>query len=157
MTPNLLLELQRALSGLLHRQPLNHYPNPEDQPATTSFAFNQRWAKPGPYVTTLSPTEETQFQQWATTNPHAVLGEMGANPDYDIRGFWKAMTIGNPIAKQADNLHFPDQWKTPYDATFSRESQYALPTAPYWQGDKLRTNTGRLVVDETPKKKGQQR
>ncbi len=153
--PNIIVELQRAINQL-PRQPLDRYPNPEDQPRSVSYQFNQRWAKPGPYITSLSPAEETQFQQWAAENPHAVVGELGDNPDYDIRGYWKAMMAGNPVAKQAENLHFPDQWKTPYDATFSRESQYALPNAPYWQGDKLRTNTGRLIVDETPKKGVQQ-
>lgn len=156
--PNVIVELQRAVNQLSH-QPLNHYPNPEDQPAATSYAFNQRWAKPGPYLTTLSPADETKFQQWLKTNPKVVDPNELNNPqaDYDVRGWWLAGEHGDPEASRILNawdgkMHSSDKWKTPYDGTFSRESQYALPTAPYWGGDKLRTNTGRLITDETPKK-----
>jgi hypothetical protein len=134
--------------------PLNQYRNPEDQPGNVSYDFNKAWSKPGPYTTKLSSTDETSFQHWAKQNPSLVRGELNTTtPDYDMRGYWKAQQGGDPNAKQAPNRHFPDTWKTPYDATFSRESKYATPDAPHWEGDKLVTKGGQVVVDETPKKR----
>lgn len=55
-----------------------------------------------------------------------------------MRGYWKAQQSGDPNAvRNSKNLHFPDTWKTPYDATFSNQSQYAQPSAPHWEGDVL--------------------
>jgi hypothetical protein len=145
-------------------QALNPYPNPEDRPPQESFAFNKRWAKPGPYTTTLNPSQEEQFKQWAAKNPKLVECEVGPAPafaplpqaDYDVRGHWLAAMNGDPDAKLVPNkwdgkLHGSDKWKTPYDGSFSNESIYATPNAPRWVGNKLMTADGRLVTDETPK------
>lgn len=143
-------------TGNLPQQPsgtLNPYSNPEYQPPQRSFAFNRNWAKPGPYATKLSPPEEREFQEWVRANK--VPWQDTPTADYDMRGYWKALNGGK--AKQTFNawdhtMHFPDTWKTPYSGTFSRESIYAKPNAPHWQGDKLVTSTDKVVTDETPKK-----
>src|SRR5580693_891418 len=73
-----------------------------------------RWgdyAKPGPYTTRLDPDSEKQFQQWVKQNKIPWRDE--PNSDYDMRGFWKAQQAGDPNAKRAANLHFPDTFKTP--------------------------------------------
>lgn len=127
--------------------------NPEAEPPQESFARNKQWAKSGPYKTVLTPAEERQFQQWVRTN--RVPWRDTPDSDYDMRGFWKA--VKEDKASESRNkwdgrMHFPDTWKTPYDATFSRQSMYAKPNAPRWDGDKLYTDSGQLIADETPKK-----
>jgi len=99
------------------------------------YEHNKKWAKPGPYVTKLTPEEEARFQKWVKDN-HIPWKDV-PYADYDMRGYWKAMESGDKSAHQSANRHFPDTWKTPYDATFSRESKYALPNAPFWDGDNL--------------------
>jgi hypothetical protein len=137
--------------------PKNRFANPEDQPPDVSFSFNKQFAKPGPYVTTLSPQQEQQFQAWAQQHPDLVEGELNTStPDYDVRGRWLGEQRGDPAAKLTKSaldgkLHAHDKWKTPYNATFSNESVYAKPNAPHWQGDKLVAPDGTLLVDETPK------
>ena len=140
--------------------PLNPYPNPEDQPGETSFAFNKPWAKPGPYLTKLSPEDEAKFQKWMKDNPGVVDQNDLDDPQsgYDVRGWWQAGEKGDPSAKRVRNawdgkMHSSDKWKTPYNGTFSNESLYATPGAPRWKGDKLVTADGRIVADETPKPK----
>lgn len=97
-------------------------------------------AKPGPYVTSLSPSDEGNFQDWVKSNN--VPFDDSPQSDYDMRGYWKAMAAGDKNAKTEinpdDHLpHYPDTYKTPYHKTFSNESMYATPDAPHWEGDKL--------------------
>lgn len=116
--------------------------NPEDMfTPQQNFARNQAWAHPGPYVTQLPPRDESQFQQWVKSNN---VNWNNADQSYDMRGFWKAQQAGDPNAVATPvpedinpktgepNLHYPDKWKTPYEATFSAESMYAKPNAPRW-------------------------
>lgn len=105
---------------------------PQNESATVA---TPKYAKPGPYVTKLPPAEELEFRKWVATN--RIPWQDSSTSDYDMRGFWKAMQSGDPNAKRASNLHFPDTWKTPYHKTFSNESEYALPTAPHWEGGRL--------------------
>lgn len=113
-------------------------------------------AKPGPYITTLSPEDEKSFRTWAADPKNNSSEYVTPNPkaDYDARGFWKAMQSGDPIAKRAmsaadGKLHAPDVWKTPYHRSFSAESKYALPTAPKWNDrDQLLDSTGKVVWDD---------
>jgi hypothetical protein len=143
---------------------LNQFANPEDQPSKVSFAFNKGWAKPGPYTSTLSPAEETEFRRWAAANPKAVEGEVGPAPDfaplpeadYDVRGHFHAAKIGDPAADLTPNtwdgkIHGNDKFKTPYNGGFSNESMYATENAPRWVGTRLVTKDGKLVTDETPR------
>lgn len=135
------------------QQPLLTGPDPEDENPLVSFKRNSAWDKPGPYVTKLSPKEEKQFQQWVKANK--IPWQDTPTADYDMRGYWKATLTGGAKRSRSkfDNtMHFPDRWKTPYDATFSNQSMYAQPTAPKWVGDKLIDDKGKLIVDETPRK-----
>jgi hypothetical protein len=125
--------------------PIARRQNPDEMftPAQ-NFARNQQWARPGPYQTQLTPAEEQQFQNWLRQNNIDLSRH---EPAYDMRGFWKGIQAGDPRAKSALNpddidprtlqprLHWPDAWKTPYEATFSDESMYARPGAgtPQWQ------------------------
>lgn len=143
-----------ALPGKL--SPIVKYPNPEDEPRNVSFARNKPWSKQGQYTTKLSTQDEAEFQKWAKTNPHLVSGELDSpTPDYDVRGRWLAEKRGDPEAKLTRSpfdgtMHSSDKWKTPYDAVFSRESMYATPDAPHWEGDKLIDKHGNVIADETP-------
>jgi hypothetical protein len=127
------------------------------------FDRNKQWLAKGnqTYNTQLSPDEEKQFRSWLTekipegTNDYR--GEFKADDqitDYDMRGFWKAKMAGDPRATEAvspvdQTVHRSDYWKTPYDATFSRESQWADPRkAPAWYGNKLVLPNGTVIFDE---------
>ncbi len=137
-------------------EPLIKGKSPEDEPSETSYARNKDWAKPGPYLTKLSPTEESGFQKWVKDNKvNWREGEKG----YDMRGFYRAMQNGE-VKMQTnksgfDNkIHYTDRFKTPYDATFSRESQWAKPNAPAWDNkDRLVRPDGQVIVDEGYKPK----
>lgn len=127
-----------------------------DQAITRTLAPKQDYATPGPYITKLSSEEEAQFQDWVKHNN--IPFDPSPNADYDMRGFWKAQQSGDPTAKRAANLHFPDTWKTPYHKTFSNESIYSKPDAPHWEGNKLIDKNGNVVVDESaPAPQPQQR
>jgi|SRR6266404_3278138 len=122
----------------------------DDQPV------NLQYSLPGPYLTTLSDKDEAAFQQWIKEKK--VPFDPSDTADYDMRGFWRALTSGDPKAVTAvspyDNrMHFPDIWKTPYHKTFSNESIYATKDAPKWVGYKLIDYYGRVIADETPKEK----
>jgi hypothetical protein len=103
-------------------------------------------AFPGPYITRLNPADEQNFQNWVTQNH--VLFDPSDKADYDMRAFWKAKQSGDPNARQAANLHFPDTFKTPYHQTFSNESKYATEAAPHWRGKQLIDRTGKIVTQE---------
>jgi len=106
----------------------------QQQPQWTAYA------KPGPYTTALSPEEERGFQSWVKANK--IPWRDSPTSDYDMRGYWKAQQAGNAHAQTEINPvdhkpHYPDTWKTPYHKTFSSESQYALPTAGHWEGQRF--------------------
>lgn len=120
----------------------------DDKPLTVPS-----YAKRGPYQTHLSDTDEAAFRQWVTAN-HVPFDPNQKNPDYDMRGFYKAMQAGDPRATRQMNdatgtLHFPDTWKTPYHKTFSNESIYAKRGAPHWVGTKLVAKDGKVLFDES--------
>lgn len=105
------------------------------------------------FDTTLTPDEEKRFQAWVSFNK--VPWKDSPIADYDMRGFWKGLQTGDPVAKTGINpfdqrLHFPDKWKTPFHDTFSNESIYAGPGAPKWVGDRLIDRNGKVLADETP-------
>jgi hypothetical protein len=148
-----LLAISAAASALPQAnqlKPLDRQ-NPEDMfTDEQNLARNQAFAKPGPYVTQLPPVQEQQFQQWVKANG---INFQEADKSYDMRGFWLAMQQNNPLAQSAvdpndKQIHYPDTYKTPYAATFSNESQYALPTAPRWNGDQYVSADGTLIYDD---------
>jgi hypothetical protein len=108
-------------------------------------------AKPGPWVTQLSPVEEFRFRDWVAQNKIPFDPKDPAS-DYDMRGFYKALQAGDPRAARSlapdGSLHFPDVWKTPYHATFSNESIYAAPGAPHWRGSTLYDLLGDVIKQE---------
>lgn len=65
------------------------------------------------YNTSLSDTEERQYQAWAKK-----IGRQGDTYDYDLRGAWKAG------AGQDPDGHMTDQFKKPNHPTFSDQSIY---------------------------------
>lgn len=120
------------------------------------FARNAPFVKPGAnnFQTTLAPAQEQDFLKWIAANK-VPFDPTQKNPDYDMRGFYQALMAGNPLAKSAvdpndGRLHFPDHWKTPYDLTFSAQSQWANPqTAPDWNAkDQLVTKDGKVIYDD---------
>jgi hypothetical protein len=122
-----------------------------------NYERNKGYAKEDNYATLLNPETEAKFRQWLAAN------KIPFNPDakvadYDMRGFWKALQLGDSRAISAidpnDNkLHYPDYWKTPYHETFSAESQWAAPGAPTWNAkDQLVTPDGKVLFDDKAKK-----
>lgn len=95
-------------------------------------------ARPGPYETTLTPIQDMQYQVWRAKLPKGLQYE----GDYDLRGAFLAQM------QQSANAHMGDQFKKPNHPSFSRESQYAQPLAPFWHNNRLITATGQVLVDE---------
>jgi len=114
-----------------------------------------QYAKPGPYATSLNPQDEQGFQQWVSQNK--IPWQDSPSADYDMRGYYKAMKSGDPLAaRAASNQHFPDKWKTPYHQSFSNESMYSQPGAPAWKENQLIDPSGKVLFDENapqPQKK----
>lgn len=113
------------------------------------------YAKPEPkggYLTKLNDKDEAAFQQWVKENK--IPFDPSPKADYDMRGFWKGLTSGDPNARQALNandgqMHFSDYWKTPYHQSFSAESKWAGKGAPTWNDqDQLVLPDGKVVFDE---------
>jgi hypothetical protein len=113
---------------------------------------NAQYSTKTPYATALSPDNELLFQNWVKTT--GAPYDPGSKSDYDMRGYWNALTSMDPRASTAINpndgqMHFPDTWKTPYHQSFSNESQYATPNAPQWlNGSQLGFPNGQLMFDE---------
>lgn len=105
------------------------------------------YAKDPPWTTKLAGNEEYAFQKWVKQFNIPWKDEPTA--DYDMRGFWKALTSGDQRAvRNMKTKHFPDVWKTPYHQTFSNESMYAKPEAPHWQGNQLINSKGQVIYSE---------
>lgn len=124
-----------------------------------NFARNQGWIAAGhhQYNTPLTAEQEAGFKQWLKAN-NVPFNPALPYSDYDMRGFWKAMNSGNPIAVGAidpndKKLHYPDYWKTPYSATFSAESQWANPlNAPVWKDDQYTSPSGQVLWNDKTQK-----
>jgi len=105
----------------------------------SAYLHNRSFAKPSGtnYTTGLTADQEQKFRDWVKTNnvptdPNAKI------QDYDMRGYWRAMTSGSAEKWAGPGTHFPDTFKTPYDTTFSNESMYATKDNPFvWRGDNL--------------------
>ena len=137
----------------INRGPNRQNPDEMFTPAE-NFARYQQFAKPGPYQTKLTPSQEMDFFPWLVHNaPYNYTTYLRNDSPYDMRGYWQALTSGNPRAvsmiNQYDQLrHFPDIWKTPYDALFSNESIYSTPNAPRWTpNDNYVTPNGQVIFE----------
>jgi hypothetical protein len=130
-----------------------------------NYARNRQWAKPGNYWTKLNPQQEQQFRGWLKANPSVLFDPDEDKPDYDMRGFWLGLQNGDPHAIRAidkndinpatgqPNMHEDDWWKTPYDASFSADSQWGIPgKTPTWVNDRfLQMPNGRVMWDDQSK------
>ena len=122
------------------------------------LARNKAWSDKDPsgYMTELPPNMEQSFQNWV--NIGRVPFVDSPTPDYDMRGFYKALVEGRPEALTGQNpndgqLHFTDYFKTPYHESFSNESKWALPNAPSWINDhQLALPDGTVIFDEKAQK-----
>jgi hypothetical protein len=101
------------------------------------------------WYTHLPPADEQAFQQWAKLHGAPVT------PDYDMRGFWRALRQGGPtnaatgIDPNDQRLHYTDTWKTPLHESFSAESRFAGPGAGRWNDlDQLVAPDGRVLFDD---------
>jgi hypothetical protein len=108
-------------------------------------------------MTTLTPDQEKAFLAWVAENK-VKFNPKDPYPDYDLRGFYKALMNKDPraVSKIDPNdkeLHYNDYWKTPYHESFSNESQYATEGAPKWQDKKLMSSTGEVIFDDTVQRK----
>ena len=120
------------------------------------FASNQQYAShPGRvnYDTQLPQMDEFQFRQWLQ-DKQVPFNPNAPGQDYDMRGYWQGLQQQNPKAMSGMNandgqMHYSDNWKTPYHQSFSNESKYATPNAPQWINDtQLAAPSGRVVFDE---------
>jgi hypothetical protein len=107
------------------------------------------------YSTTLDPLQELLFRNWVQANNVPFDVNASGATDYDMRGYFRGMTQGNPQARPTEvnvndgRPHYTDYYKTPLHQTFSRESQWAGPTAPEWINDRqLVSPGGRILFDE---------
>ena len=126
------------------------------------LARNKPFTKPGlkqdDFATKLTPEDEKSFRQWVEKN-HVPFDPNARGPqDYDMRGFWKGLTSGDPHATTGvdpndGRLHFTDYWKTPYHASFSAESKFATSGAPDWRGDQLVGKDGTVIFDDAARPK----
>lgn len=112
-----------------------------------AYAHNAPFATQGTYQTPLSPAEEQAFRHWVAQND-VPFDPDAATVDYDMRGFWRSQITGGG---DWGGGHFPDTYKTPYDTSFSAESQYATPDNPFsWHGDWLVDSRSGQVVFAPP-------
>jgi hypothetical protein len=114
------------------------------------YARNAKWAKhQAGYQTALDPAREMQFREWVAKNK-IPFDPADPDSDYDMRGYWADGQAGGTQVNANDGRpHYPDTYKTPYHRSFSRESRYALPSAPYWANDdQLVDADGNVIFDE---------
>jgi hypothetical protein len=123
-----------------------------------AHAHNSPFATAGPYLTVLTGPQETDYRAWVTANN--VPTDPDEDPsDYDMRGFYVASMIDNTVPDwTGPPAHFPDTWKTPYDTSFSAESQYATASCPFhwvtdpeWGDLLLDGRNGQIVFSENPR------
>lgn len=88
---------------------------------------------PSIFQTKLSKGDEQKYQKWLnSTSKDTGVDYNPDDPGYDMRGYWQDIVATGKFKKMGEKQHFPDTYKTPYHPTFSRESKFASPDAPYW-------------------------
>jgi hypothetical protein len=79
----------------------------------------------GVLASELPPAEEQKFQNWLKANPHVP-----DDPDYDTRGFYKALKKGDPRARATvgpdKRIVLPETWRMPGPPT-SKQTRWATP------------------------------
>lgn len=82
--------------------------------------------------TTLKPEIENLYKGWVLTH------NIPESNDYDMRGYFLDLLLGNKDAKAGINpadmqMHFTDKWKLPNHPKFSNESVYSRSNQdPRW-------------------------
>ena len=131
------------------------------------MALREGWVKEqdksisSPFTTILSPEEEESYGDFS-----AQLGEehplwdkddfISPASDYDYRGLFRDSQAQKGSMDTNDGeIHFTDKYKTPYHESFSRESQYATPDAPFWLKNRylIDQKTGETLFDDKTKKR----
>ena len=119
------------------------------------MAAQPPFATPTSYDTKLDPMQELLFRSWVDQNKVPFDPNASGPTDYDMRGYYRGMTQGNPQARPSEinendgRPHYTDYYKTPMHQSFSRGSQWAGPNAPEWaNGSQLADPSGRVVFDE---------
>lgn len=107
------------------------------------------------FNTQLSPMDEFQFRNWVQQNKVPFDVNAPGATDYDMRGYWRGSTQGNPMAAPTEinqndgKPHYTDYYKTPLHQSFSDGSQWAGAGAPQWVNDhQLASQNGRVLFDE---------
>jgi hypothetical protein len=107
------------------------------------------------FSTQLSPLEDLMFRGWVQQNNVPFNPNSQGDTDYDMRGYWRGLQQGHPMARPSEvnandgRPHYPDYYKTPLHQTFSSESQWAGEGAPQWINDhQLATPSARITYDE---------
>jgi hypothetical protein len=117
-----------------------------------AFKHNAPWAVKGPYQTNLG-AKEPHFQNWSQRYENRQ--GIKVNKEYDYRGWWLHASPQERNAAIRQGGHFTDTYKTPYDTSFSNESQYAKPGTPFvWRTNKkgrgilVNRKNGKLILRE---------
>jgi hypothetical protein len=78
------------------------------------------------FNTPLDNHEKDRFDQWLQIQNMATGRDVSKDmQDYDVQGYWKALTT------RADNGHGPDTFKKPNHPTFSNQSIYHGTPSPW--------------------------
>lgn len=107
----------------------------------------------GSQNTQLDPLQEMAFRQWTQENKVPFNANAPVS-DYDMRGFYRGLQQGSPMATSGINpndqrMHYTDYFKTPLHQSFSSGSQFAGQDAPQWiNGSQLASPGGRILLDE---------
>lgn len=122
--------------------------NPQDIYNQNRSLGYMRPNQPVSYQTRLGPAMRSEFINWIRANH--VPYDPSQTSDYDMPGFFQDAVMGNaesPDVNPYDHqIHFSDRRKTPFHASFSRESMWANPeTAPAW------SDNGYQLVDPRTK------
>lgn len=113
-------------AGSAVQRPL--FTNEEAYNRPAAYKHNAPFATPGPYQTPLPPALEKQFRRWVTSS-NVEFNPDDPHEDYDMRGYWE--NNGGAAGRAPAGNFFTDEYKTPYDATFSNLSKYATPDNPF--------------------------
>lgn len=114
-----------------------------------AYKHNRPFATDGPshwgwpYQTGLTRHLSDLFNQWVR-DKKVPFDPSAKIVDYDMRGYWRK-TRGRGWGGHGQ--HFTDEFKTPYDTTFSHESRYATRNNPFfWHGKRLIDERNQQVV-----------
>lgn len=140
----LLAQLLGFRQRMLEQQPVFSGEGPQFYPQALGRNLRYATAEPS-WTTKLMPHEEIAFRQWVAAKK-VPFDPDEQTPDYDMRGYFRAMQAGQAEPWNGPGSHFPDTFKTPRDTTFSAESKNSKASPLVWYGDKLlNLDTGEVI------------